>query len=217
MNPRLDILMTAVAGALIQAQQAADQIRTEFGIDLGQLYDPERFRPVVQPSDDVPVWDADGVSQPFGQAGLVMLRELEEARARIAEQSPEAAAQMPRLVACVPGLRKAAPGSDTYRILDTEISWATFGALMTNQGEALGVNVYDIIPGDPAVMLPHQRLKMRPQEHVPGAIALPRDLTTARACAARILEYTRAKMLNDAIPDTDAIDFSPARPRPGKV
>ncbi len=207
---RLDILMTAVASALIVAQQAADQIRTEFGVDLGQLYDPERFRPTGQPSADVPVWDAEGVSQPFGPDGLVMLREVEEARARIAETSPEDAAEMPRLVACVPALRKAALGSDSYRILDTEISWATFGSFGINPGEALGVNVYDIIPGDPAVMLPHERLKMRPQVHVPGAIALPRDLTTARACAVRIIEYTRDKMAAKRVVNIHRIDFSPA-------
>ncbi len=217
MNSKADMLLSGIIGALVNADQLAAQYAAETGVQIGPFFDPARLPrdPESEPAHETPIYDADGVSQPMGPYGLVMLQAVEAKRADIAAISPKHAQpdQLAVLYACTPGLAKLEKGSDTHWIVLTEISWASFGAFQTNPAEALLFNVYDRKPGDPAVLLPSDRLVRRYQDYVPGARALPRELNSGRACAARVLEEIRTKMDNDRIPETDAIDFSPARPR----
>ncbi len=208
-----DIILAALIGALINADQLAAQYEKETGVKLGPFYDPKQFEGSASTEPEVqPIWDSEGVSQPM-KYGMVMLRDIEDLRARLLEQvSPEEVAKvLPRLVACVPALRKSAPGSDDNWILQTEISWSSFGALGVNLQEAFGVNVFDVVEGDPTVQLPHERLQRRAYEYVPDAIALPRDLATAKACSTRIAEFARAKLAAARVVNIHGIDFSPAR------
>lgn len=211
---RSQLLLTAIIGALTNADALAAQYQAETGVKLGPFYDASDFQPATggEPRE-APIWDANGVSQPIGPYGLVMLKAVEDKRAEIAAVSPKHAEGLAHLYACLPGLAKLDARSDNWWIVFTEISWASFGAFQTNPFEAQCVNVYDRVPGDPSLQLPSERLQRRYQEYVPDALALPRELTSATACAARVLEQVRLKMDNDRIPDTDAIDFSPARPR----
>lgn len=209
-----DQLLSEIINQLIAADQLAAQYAELTGIRLGPYFKPEQFAGPADPVDEQPIYDAEGVSQPMGRYGLVMLKAVEDKREDIRAVSPAHAEpdKLAVLYACAPGLKKLAPGSDQHWMVSTEISWASFGAFGVNPFEADLFNVFEILPAD-AVKLPHERLKRKYQEYVPGARALPDALKTGKACAALVLEQIRAKMDNDRIPDTDAIDFSPARPR----
>lgn len=211
---KADAILAAIIGQLVNADQLAEQYTALTGVKIGPFYDPKQFAGSSVEPAETPIWDAEGVSQPM-KYGMVMLRDLEDLRARLLETVPadQVAKVLPSLVACVHALRKAVPGSDEYWILQTETSWAAFGALGTNQQEAFGVNLFDVVEGDPTVQLPSERLRRRAYEYVPGAIAMPRDLTSAKACAVRIAEFARTKLEAAKVVNVHGIDFSPARPK----
>ncbi len=203
----IETLHNELRHALAQARQLALEIFSRTGVNLLPQLDLEYAAVEVPPAPEQPIYDADGVSQPLGDEKLVMLKLVEELRERIADVDPAEAARIPRLFACVPGRNKLPEYSDDWIMIDTEISNAAlvnFG----NPAEALGVNRYERKPG----ALPFQRIVKLHQQYVPGAMALPVELYGGKACAARVAEYTRARMAaNSAVPIA-GIDFSPARP-----
>ena len=198
----------ALREALATVRLAALNIYSQTGVNVLPQLDLEFDDTPADPSDEVPNYDVNGVSQLMGPEKLVMLKLVEDLRARVAEVDEKQAALIPKLFACVPGRNKLLAYSDDWLMIDMEISNAAF-MNFGNPAEALNVNKYERREG----ALPFQRLIKLYQQYVPGAMALPSELTTAKACAARVAEYTRAKMENARVANVYDIDFSPAKPK----
>lgn len=159
-----------------------------------------------------PIWDAQGVSQPMGEYGLVQFRDIEEKMrpSMLASGLTEeyVTKVLPKLYACKPGLAKLTPGSDNHWIVQTEISGADFGGLGTNPNEALLVNTYIRTPPQ-AGQVPSDWLKQQYQSYVPNAMALPSVCNTPDKCVQKVAGYMAEKVKNDRAIYSGEIDFGP--------